>query len=200
VHGVLDIATLAAALGGGLAAGVFAFSAFVMDALGRAEPPTGIEAMQWINRRAPTPAFLLAWLGTGVLRLAVAVWTALHGGDRRAVLAVAYAGGGVGLTFARNVPLNEALERMDARDARDRPLLAELRGPVDRVEPRPHGGIARRRGAPHRRPVLGEHPERRVEVVAAGGGDVALHHIGGGHPRTLAHARAGRQEPARAGL
>jgi uncharacterized membrane protein len=121
VHGALDIATLAAALGCGLAAGVFfAFSAFVMDALARAEPPAGIEAMQWINRRAPTPAFLLAWLGTGALCVVVAVWTALDSGDRRTALAVAaavvYAGGSVALTFARNVPLNDALERMDPRD------------------------------------------------------------------------------------
>lgn len=119
--GALDIATLAAALGCGLAAGVFfAFSTFVMDGLARAEAPAGIAAMQWINRRAPTAAFLLAWLGTGALCAAVAVWTALVGGDRRAVLAIAaavvYAGGNVAVTFARNVPLNDALERMDPRD------------------------------------------------------------------------------------
>ena len=118
MHGALDVVTLAAALGCGLAAGVFfAFSALVMDGLARAEAPTGIAAMQWINRRAPTPAFLVAWLGTGALCVGVAVWTALQGADRRAVLAIAaavvYAGGSVGLTFARNIPLNDALERMD---------------------------------------------------------------------------------------
>ena len=122
MHGALDILTLATALGCGLSAGVFfAFSAFVMDGLARAEAPDGIAAMQWINRRAPTPAFLLAWLGTGALCVVLAVWTVLSGGDRRAVLAVVgaalYVGGSIALTFARNIPMNDALERMDARDA-----------------------------------------------------------------------------------
>jgi len=122
MHGALDILTLATALGCGLSAGVFfAFSAFVMDGLARAEAPAGIAAMQWINRRAPTPAFLLVWLGTGALCVVLAVWAVLSGGDRRAVLAVAaatlYAGGSIALTFARNVPMNDALEQMDARDA-----------------------------------------------------------------------------------
>jgi uncharacterized membrane protein len=118
MHGALDILTLVAALGCGLAAGVFfAFSAFVMDALARAEAPTGIAAMQWINRRAPTPAFLLAWLGTGALCVVLAAWTALAAGERRAVLAAAaavvYGGGSVASTFAKNIPMNDALERMD---------------------------------------------------------------------------------------
>jgi uncharacterized membrane protein len=122
MHGALDVLTLATALGCGLSAGVFfAFSAFVMDGLARAEAPAGIAAMQWINRRAPTPAFLLVWLGTGALCLVLAVWTVLAGGDRRAVLVTAaaalYAGGSIAVTFARNVPMNDALERMDARDA-----------------------------------------------------------------------------------
>jgi uncharacterized membrane protein len=121
MHGALDVLTRVTALGCGLSAGVFfAFSAFVMDGLALAGAPAGIEAMQGINRRAPTPAFLLAWLGTGVLCVVLAVWTVASGGDRRAVLAVAaaaiYLGGSVALTFARNVPMNDALDRMDARD------------------------------------------------------------------------------------
>jgi len=121
MHGTLDLLTLATALGCGLGAGVFfAFSAFVMDGLSRAEAPEGIAAMQWINRRAPTPAFLLVWLGTGALCLVVAVWTVVSGGDRRAVLAAAaaavYVAGSIAVTFARNVPMNDALARMDARD------------------------------------------------------------------------------------
>jgi len=121
MHGTLDLLTLATALGCGLGAGVFfAFSAFVMDGLSRAEAPEGIAAMQWINRRAPTPAFLLVWLGTGALCLVVAALTVVSGGDRRAVLAAAaaavYVAGSIAVTFARNVPMNDALARMDARD------------------------------------------------------------------------------------
>jgi len=120
MHGALDILTLATALGCGLSAGVFfAFSAFVMDGLARAEAPDGIAAMQWINRRAPTPAFLLAWLGTALVCVVVAVWTAVggSGGERRTALAVAaallYVAGTVVLTFARNIPLNDRLETLD---------------------------------------------------------------------------------------
>jgi len=114
----LDIVTLVAALGCGLAAGVFfAFSTFVMDGLSRANPPEGVAAMQWINRRAPTPAFLLAWLGTAVACTVVAVWTAVSGGERRTILAVAaallYVAGTVVITFRRNIPMNDRLETMD---------------------------------------------------------------------------------------
>ena len=113
----LDVLTLVTALGCGLNAGVFfAFSAFVMDGLGRAHPPAGIAAMQWVNRRAPTPAFMLAWLGTGLLCAVLAGWTTIAG-DRRAALAIVaaalYLGGSIAVTFARNVPMNDALEAMD---------------------------------------------------------------------------------------
>jgi uncharacterized membrane protein len=49
--------TIATALACMLASGaLFAFSAFVMDALGRLAPEHGLLAMQSINRRAVTPA------------------------------------------------------------------------------------------------------------------------------------------------
>jgi uncharacterized membrane protein len=122
MDGALDMLTLATALGCGLSAGVFfAFSAFVMDGLARAEAPAGIAAMQEINLQAPTPAFLLVWLGTGLLCVVVAAWTVLSPGDRRPALAVAaaaiYAGGSIALTFARNIPMNDALADMDPGDA-----------------------------------------------------------------------------------
>ena len=47
---VLDVATFLAAIGSGLIAGVFfAFSTFVMRALGRRPPTEGMAAMQAIN-------------------------------------------------------------------------------------------------------------------------------------------------------
>ena len=139
-----------------------------MDGLARAEAPEGIAAMQWINRRAPTPAFLLVWLGTGALCLVLAVWTVLSGGDRRAVLAAAaaalYVGGSIAVTFARNVPMNDALERMDARDAATAALLAGLRAPLDGLEPRARGGLARRGGAPDDRAHRGLSELARARV------------------------------------
>jgi uncharacterized membrane protein len=118
----LDIVTLVAALGCGLAAGVFfAFSAFVMDGLARATPAAGIAAMQGINRRAPAPAFLLAWLGTALVCFVAAVWTAVAGGERRTILVVAaallYVAGTVVVTFRRNVPMNDRLDALDPSDA-----------------------------------------------------------------------------------
>src|SRR5262249_58199143 len=56
--------TVGATVGSGLAAGVFfAFSTFVMTALGRLPDREGLMAMQEINDAAPTPWFTLAWIG-----------------------------------------------------------------------------------------------------------------------------------------
>jgi len=53
--------TLVSALGCGLTAGVFfAFSSFVMKALGRIQPAQGIAAMQSINgKTSPCPVLFL---------------------------------------------------------------------------------------------------------------------------------------------
>jgi len=57
-----------AAVGAGLSAGVFfAFSTFVMKALGRLPDTEGISAMQAINKAAPTPAFMAALFGTAAV-------------------------------------------------------------------------------------------------------------------------------------
>jgi uncharacterized membrane protein len=60
--------TLIAAVGAGLAGGVFfAFSTFVMSGLGRADDRSGLVAMQGINKAAPTPVFMTLLFGTGLL-------------------------------------------------------------------------------------------------------------------------------------
>ena len=72
---------LVAAVGAGLAAGVFfAFSTFVMGGIGRLPDPEGLAAMQQINRAAPTPAFMTLWLGTALLCLAMGIDQLQHGG------------------------------------------------------------------------------------------------------------------------
>ena len=61
---------LLAALGCGLIAGVFfAFSAFVMSALARLEPPQGTAAMQAINITVINPWFMGVFMGTAVVCL-----------------------------------------------------------------------------------------------------------------------------------
>ena len=62
---LLYIATFAAALGAGLVAGIFfAFSTFVMGALGRLPQAAGISAMQSINVVVINPVFLSVFMGT----------------------------------------------------------------------------------------------------------------------------------------
>ena len=122
MSGVLYAATLATALGSGLNAGVFfAFSTFVMAALRRLKPEEGIVAMQSINIVVVTPVFMTALFGTAVASLALAVWAAISWGERYAALVLAggvlYLVGTIGVTIARNVPLNERLAKLHSRNA-----------------------------------------------------------------------------------
>lgn len=120
----IDAATLATGLGCGLTAGVFfAFSAFVMDGLDRLPATQGIAAMQSINRTAVTALFMTALFGTALLCLGLAVWAAASWGERRAPWVLAgsalYLIGAIGVTIARNVPLNDRLAalRPDSAEA-----------------------------------------------------------------------------------
>jgi uncharacterized membrane protein len=105
---------LATALACMLASGaLFAVSAFVMGALDRLAPEHGLLAMQSINRRAVTPAFMTALFAPAALCVAVAI------GDGAAVAiagAALYLLGPIGTTIAGNVPLNDALARIDPGD------------------------------------------------------------------------------------
>jgi len=103
--------TLATALACALASGaLFAFSAFVMDALARLAPDEGIRAMQSINARAVTPAFMTALFAPALAAVAVAVL----GGEPLAIAGAAlYVLGALGTTIAGNVPLNDALAGLD---------------------------------------------------------------------------------------
>ncbi len=106
--------TLVAALGAGLVAGIFfAFSAFIMMALGRLPPRGGISAMQSINVVVLNPAFLAAFFGTAAVALALAI-IALTGWSQSGTLyliagALLYLVGTIFVTIAFNVPLNNRL-------------------------------------------------------------------------------------------
>jgi uncharacterized membrane protein len=110
--------TLVTALGAGLAAGVFfAFSNFVMRALGRIPAPEGIRAMQEINVTVINPWFMTALFGSGLASLAVIVvavadWDGSYGPYLVAAGAL-YVVGCVVVTMAFNVPRNEALAAVD---------------------------------------------------------------------------------------
>jgi uncharacterized membrane protein len=109
--------TLVAAIGSGLVGGVFfAFSTFVMAGLRRLPAPQGIAAMQAMNEEAPTPPFMIPFIGTALLciGLGIAALTRIGDADARWQLAgcVLYLVGIV-LTAAYHVPRNDALALVD---------------------------------------------------------------------------------------
>ena len=122
---------VAAALGAGLVAGVFfAFSTFVMRALGSIPAAHGIAAMQAINVIVLNPWFLGVFLGTAASSVAV-VGVVLLAGASGVVLAWTLAGAALYLvgtllvTMLRNVPCNEALAAVDAASADGARLWAD---------------------------------------------------------------------------
>jgi uncharacterized membrane protein len=70
---LLDLVITLSVLGCALVAGIFfAFSTFVMKALGKLSPPQGVAAMQSINVAVINPWFLTAFFGTAVACVATA--------------------------------------------------------------------------------------------------------------------------------
>jgi uncharacterized membrane protein len=117
----LHFLAVAAIVGSGVIAGLlFAFSLVVMRALRELAPEVGMAVMQRINVLIVNPLFLVLFLGSAALNVAMLVigwrglpgeaafWFLLGGG--------AYLLGPLGVTVAFNVPLNNSL----AATARER--------------------------------------------------------------------------------
>ncbi|WP_410209881.1 DUF1772 domain-containing protein [Aquirhabdus sp.] len=109
--------TLFGALGSGLVAGIFfAFSNFVMTALARIQPVSGIAAMQSINIVVLNPLFMFIFMGTALISIVFimlgftpwrspnAVWLG--------IASVLYLGCFI-ITATVNVPLNDTLAAVD---------------------------------------------------------------------------------------
>lgn len=113
--------TLAAVLGCGLIAGVFfAFSAFVMNALGRLPAAQGIAAMQSINVAVINPWFLGVFLGAAAVCavLAVASLTSWRSASIWLLAgSLLYLGGALLVTLVCNVPRNDALAAVNPASA-----------------------------------------------------------------------------------
>lgn len=109
---LFQILVLLCALGSGLVAGVFyAFSTFVMKALGRLPAAQGIAAMQSINVVVINPLFMAPLFGTALLCLAVMI-LAFQGSAPGGLLVAGgllYVLGTIGVTIAFNVPRNNSL-------------------------------------------------------------------------------------------
>jgi len=117
IDGYVDVLIIAGALGAGLNAGVFyAFSTFVMQALGRLPARNAVEAMQAINIEAPRPGFMVVFMGTAVVSviLAISAFGRLDGpqGVYQLVGSGLYLIGVV-ITGTFHVPRNNALGRLD---------------------------------------------------------------------------------------
>ncbi|GMR02667.1 MAG: DUF1772 domain-containing protein [Acidimicrobiia bacterium] len=117
IDGYPEFLAVVGALGAGLNAGVFyAFSTFVMQALGRLPSKAAVEAMQAINIEAPRPGFMVAFLGTAVVSIALAVAAFGRLGEPSAIYQLAGGGlylAGVALTAMYHVPRNNALGRLE---------------------------------------------------------------------------------------
>ncbi|CAN5777703.1 DUF1772 domain-containing protein [soil metagenome] len=117
IDGYSRTLALVATVGAGVVGGAFfAFSAFVMNGLGRLTPAQGISAMQAINKAAPTLWFMTALFGTAADCVALAVSTLGRLGEGPAVWelvgSLLYLVAMV-LTIAYHVPRNEALAVLD---------------------------------------------------------------------------------------
>lgn len=107
-----------AILSAGTMAGVyFAFSVFIMQALGALERPGGMLAMRSINRVILRSAFIPLFLASSAVCAVLAVWGAVAwqapGGWQMGCGGALYVAGMFGVTMLGNVPLNNMLERTD---------------------------------------------------------------------------------------
>lgn len=121
---------LVSTLGCGLVAGVFfAFSTFVMSALGRLPAIQGIAAMQSINTTVINPWFMLAFLGTAIACILLAISSLLKWHQPSTVYllvgSLLYLIGTFLVTIAFNVPLNEALAKVNPASAEGANLWAK---------------------------------------------------------------------------
>ncbi len=126
---LLDFAMLLSALGCGLVAGIFfAFSTFVMKALGALPPPHGIAAMQSINVVVINPWFMTAFFGTAATCVCMIVASLLRWHDPGAaywlVGGALYLVGTILVTMLFNVPRNDALAAVTTSSAEAAKLWA----------------------------------------------------------------------------
>jgi uncharacterized membrane protein len=115
---VVLILIFVASMGGGIVGGIFyAFSSFVMSALGRIPHAHGIEAMNSINVTVINPIFMLVFMGTALLSLVLGGASLFwwdHTSAKLILLAsLLYFVGCFGTTMLFNVPLNNQLAAVE---------------------------------------------------------------------------------------
>ncbi|MGB3734346.1 MAG: anthrone oxygenase family protein [Ilumatobacter sp.] len=138
-----NVLTATAIVGTGLMAGLFfGWMVSVIPGTRLLDDRTYIATMQQINRSIVNPGFAIPFFGTPVLLVAAARAQRRVGNDRAAMLlGVAtglYVVGLLGVTAVGNIPLNNALDAFDLRDA-DAEALREQRSSYERPWNRWHG-------------------------------------------------------------
>ena len=117
IDGYVEFLAIVGALGAGLNAGVFyAFSTFVMQALGRLPSKAAVEAMQAINIEAPRPGFMVVFMGTAAVSVILAISSIGRLDEPAAAYQLVGSGlylVGVVLTGMFHVPRNNTLAQMD---------------------------------------------------------------------------------------
>lgn len=127
---VLFALNLLLVVGCGLVAGIFfAFSAFVMKALGRIPSSQGIAAMQSINITVINPWFLSVFLGTAAVSVLIVVTSFWYWSEPETAYllsgALTYFIGTFLVTIVFNIPRNDALAAVDPASTRGDRLWGE---------------------------------------------------------------------------
>lgn len=117
VHRLLMAGLVTAAFGNALVAGVFlTFSSFVMPALARIAPASGIAAMQSINVVVVPSLFIRIFAVTTLISAVLVFVPAVRGTSATSwlicVAGLVSVAGSFGATMLLNVPLNDALARV----------------------------------------------------------------------------------------
>jgi uncharacterized membrane protein len=129
---LLTTATVLAALGSGLLAGAFfAFAAYVLPALSRADAPAGIAAMQSMIAAIKNPLFLGLFFGTAALAGIMGIAATLQWGTPAAIYlligSLLYLNGPFGVTLMKNLPLNTKLAALKPESAEAKRYWTEFR-------------------------------------------------------------------------
>src|SRR4051794_1611562 len=133
IDGYPGTATTIAAIGAAISGGVFfAFSTFVLQALGRLADDERIAAMNAINRAAPTPLFMLSLFGTGALCIALSAFALRRLDDTWALYVLIGSAlylTSVVVTVVYHVPRNNALLLVDPHGSDAARAWASYLGP-----------------------------------------------------------------------
>jgi len=121
IEQIIPYFTFLTALGSGLVSGLFfAFSSFIMKALGRLSVDHGIATMQSINKTVLNYSFFVVFMGTTLTTVLLMIYSLFHWNQPNAIYLLVgsafYLLGSFLVTAVYNVPLNNALEKLDTEN------------------------------------------------------------------------------------